>query len=66
MLQPLVNIVREGFGDTLLYAVTALSNLAYVPANRKAIIDSGVLVPLTQVLGPSLRRPYAANNIVAS
>ena len=49
-LLPLVDIVRDGFGDGLGYAVSAIGHLAFVKENSKEIIESGVMVPLTNVL----------------
>lgn len=49
-LPTLVEIVRDGFGESLMYAVSALGHLAFVERNAAAIIKSGVFVPLTNVL----------------
>lgn len=48
--QPIIDIVRDGYGESLLYAVTALSHLAFVPKNGAVILKSGVLVSLTKVI----------------
>lgn len=49
-LLPLVEIIRDGYGDGLGYAVSAVGHLAFVKENSRAIVESGVMVPLTNVL----------------
>lgn len=49
-LAPVVKNLRESFGDTLLFAVTTLCNLAFLPDNRQAIVDAEAVPPLNQVL----------------
>ncbi len=49
-LPVVVQCLRESFGDTLLFAVTTICNLAFIPQNRQAIVDAGAVPPLNQVL----------------
>ena len=50
VLGPVVNAVREGHGELLLYAISTVANLAFVEENRDAIVDAGVMIPLTKIL----------------
>jgi len=49
-LVPLVRILREGVGQVRFYAITTISNLAFVQENREEIIDAGVLGLLKDIL----------------
>jgi CRP-like cAMP-binding protein len=50
VLGPVVNSVREGFGESLLYAISTVANLAFVEKNRDDIVDAGVMIPLCKIL----------------
>ena len=50
VLGPIVNSVRDGFGESLLYAISTVANLAFVEKNRDDIVDAGVMIPLTKIL----------------
>ena len=70
-LKPVVRILREGIGKTLLMSVTTLCNLAFIPKNRKAIMEAGAISALNQVLkrgGPEhqLKAIDALRNITAA
>ena len=57
VLGPVVNAVREGFGEMRLYAISTVQNLAFVEENSRAIIEAGVLIPLTKILKEEQESP---------
>jgi len=48
---------REGFGETLLFAISTVQNLAFVKENRDPIIEAGVLIPLTKIMREDAETP---------
>lgn len=57
VMGPVSNSLREGHGEIILYAISTIQNLAFVVQNRDPIIDSGVLILLTQILKEEKESP---------
>ena len=50
VLGPVTSTIREGVRENILFAISTVTNLAFVEENRDPLIDSGVLIPLTKIL----------------